>query len=92
MSKHTPGHWRVQHPKGINHISVASDKLFICEIYKYPPTDKEAEANANLIAAAPELFDALHHVMKASAECGWIFGKTTAEKAMAAIAKAKGES
>ena len=51
----------------------------------------EAEANARLIAAAPELLDALGRLLH-MAEEGSIPGPNTLNQARAAIAKAKGET
>jgi len=59
---HTPGHWK--HGEGVcNHkvYSVAQpekDEIVRC----YGDTPEEAEANARLIAAAPELLEALNRI------------------------------
>ncbi len=70
MSKHTPGPWSVQttqRPHVAGHWrEIVADKLVVAEVYEddephepYSPLPKEAEANARLIAAAPELLEAL---------------------------------
>jgi hypothetical protein len=70
MGKHTPGPWSVFRRDGystyihainegdeINTFQVAS--CYCATSRKYFPTRDEAEANARLIAAAPELLEAL---------------------------------
>jgi hypothetical protein len=49
MSAHTPGPWRAA---GVCGLTIGN-----------PQGEKEAEANARLIAAAPELFNALNDVV-----------------------------
>jgi len=57
--KHTKGKWNVIQPVNQNYLVVKSDDkvLHICEILKgtYTIDKTEAEANAKLIAAAPEM-------------------------------------
>jgi hypothetical protein len=50
------------------------------------------EANARLIAAAPELLEALADIMNRHASSVLFHDKALAEKAWGAIAKARGES
>lgn len=92
--KYTPGPWMVQHDK----IEGARP---VCQLY-HPcgdivdwPTDtpddgdREAEANAQLIAAAPELLAALEFCADAlNTEAGGLY-KAHIEQARAAIAKAR---
>jgi hypothetical protein len=52
--KHTPGPWIIRH-EGV--WSVGTDHEMTALVYGC--TDKEEEANAHLIAAAPELLEAL---------------------------------
>jgi len=58
MSKHTPGPWHVA-----NVGWIASERGTICAMYAMKTglhgEDIEGEANARLIAAAPDLLDAL---------------------------------
>ena len=64
--KHTPGPWRVDHQvkrttAGTQFIQVVDkDDVEVSYIYLYKDT---AEANARLVAAAPDLLDALMHVV-----------------------------
>lgn len=56
---HTPGPWTVSEYKlGFGREVVANDGS-VCTVAGTSGTQKEAEANARLIAAAPELFRAL---------------------------------
>jgi hypothetical protein len=58
-TKHTPGPWRtdVRDPAFVNY-DVRTDDTIICTMGIEMPTEEEA-ANARLIAAAPELLEAL---------------------------------
>ena len=60
--------------------------LFICYVFDYPQRGRiEAEANARLIAAAPDLLEALLDVERQILP----FGRTS-ERVRAALAKARG--
>lgn len=57
-SKHTPGPWAYQEDSDVyTHIVRGPGNRFICQLAQ--TTSAEIEANARLIAAAPELLDAL---------------------------------
>ncbi len=56
----------------------------------YDATDEERDANARLIAAAPDLLEALEQLL-AKVECGTALQCELCDKARATIAKAKGE-
>ena len=86
MSKHTPGpwfaendgdQWQVWHNEGIAHIADVSGGV------KPDPT---GEANAHLIAAAPELLAVAEYALEVSDKWGALH-----QMATAAIAKARGE-
>ena len=94
-AKHTPGPWYAL--RGQRNISIrykTGDRLLpmvnVASVRGQFPTDcpyGSSEANARLIAAAPELLEALQFVMAA-------FGEqlsTAFEQAEAAIAKATGD-
>ena len=94
MSKHTPGPWFAVGAQ----VETENDSVpDICtcdpQVMRQSHLDwhpRTVEANARLIAAAPELLEALEMMLEMSEMGG--FGKAAAEDvARAAIAKAKGE-
>jgi len=102
MSKHTPGPWEYQEQSdAYTHIVRGPDNLFICQLAQ--TTSSEIEANARLIAAAPELLEALNGYMSAVDQMNLamddginVHGAISAitgwaEMASAAIAKATGK-
>lgn len=92
--KHTPGPW-VQAdfagptPHGTA-IQSTHDNWLVASCTGYYGRDV-AQANARLIAAAPDLLEALELCLHAVELAGWE-GDLSAIKARAAIAKATGES
>jgi hypothetical protein len=91
MSKHTPGPWvinRNQTDCGEDKISIeAADEYFIAQV----DPGVSQEANASLIAAAPELLEACQLMLTAMKLANWE-GDFAALKGIAAIAKATGET
>lgn len=104
-AKHTPSPWAVSkgydgsisvsatRPYRINNISAGTP--IICDVYQHPEFDSfSGAANARLIAAAPELLEALKAMIDAERvyESGGRSSEELAalEKAHAAIAKAEG--
>lgn len=86
MSKHTPGPWEFRKDDG---WTLFADGESIMGSATYYPWVPSREADWRLIAAAPELLEALELVMKV---CGFQRGDSpTFDRAFAAIAKAKGE-
>ena len=93
MTQHTPGPWvtdRNQHGEchvmdefGIAIADMAVDYSSIKKI-------EEHEANARLIAAAPELLEALKDMLDGHEDACTGYGEGAADKARAAIAKATG--
>lgn len=62
MSGHTPGPWRYQEESdAYTHIVRAGDR-FLCQLQQ--DTTGEAEANGRLMAAAPDLADALEALVE----------------------------
>lgn len=63
--KHTPGPWKVQEFDGAVWVKMkeASEELWMCD--SLTPDYDEWIANAHLIAAAPELLDALKELLEA---------------------------
>ena len=99
MSAHTPGPWRVIG----GGLHIASDNapghVIVCRTGRLGMVGDEPkqtlarwEADAHLIAAAPDLLEALEEFLKAY-DSDELFGDdpSEVEKARAAIAKAKGE-
>lgn len=84
MSKHTPGPWHVEPHPGISGRQPLADIRkkgcpdVLATTAFYGWSDERMEANANLIAAAPDMYDALQdalatlkHGKQACARCGW---------------------
>lgn len=91
MSKHTPGPWTAyKRPEPVGfaewEIYYGTDTECVAEVV-------HEEANARLIAAAPELLEALQAVIRNDAENRDEFGLSVnvCKQAIAAIAKATGE-
>lgn len=67
MTKHTPGPWKViQSDSPV--VQTEDDHHAICTTYGVYATREQKEANANLIAAAPEMLSALKGFVKAWSE------------------------
>ena len=91
MSKHTPGPWQVGH----------FDSNMICDsdganrgcapIARVEGTAAERRANARLIAAAPELLEALRGLLDPATNEDGEWYRQAREAARAAIAKAEGK-
>lgn len=100
MSKHTPGPW-TSRPFGDSFAVMVSDKRVAYCYGAFADWDKEtAEANAHLIAAAPELLEALKEMCEMHGgihdedcpeddTCG-CYGKAFNDRINAVIAKAEG--
>ncbi|MGB4499148.1 MAG: hypothetical protein WBI40_10675 [Methylococcaceae bacterium] len=89
MSNHTPAPWSVSN---FTTGSVFSGNNMVASVYPCEMDDEsksiEREANANLIAAAPDMLEALIGMMNVT-----VMSKNgELEKARAAIAKATGEA
>ncbi len=99
-TKHTPGPWlaaakpssRVGLPivSTVNGRSIAGVTFFMLG-EAFSNHDKESDANARLIAAAPELLEALDALLNGDhPNRQYVNGHPAAAKARAAIAKATG--
>ena len=82
MSKHTPGPW---HTAGEQGVQIRSAKDQIAKVWTM--RGNEWKANARLIAAAPELLEALQDMVSDHAS----LSAATLAFARAAIAKATGD-
>lgn len=101
--KHTPGPWTVQfereatnHTEDHRHDILDSQAKYLGRFTRSGMTDyEESKANARLIAAAPELLEALEHTHTWLCEHFGDIGDGSMEclcqEVEAAIAKAKGE-
>lgn len=104
MSKWTPGPWNYpEHPKGVSTLIYAelggNPEAFPVASATYGVPDEERKANARLIAAAPDLLEALRKyelpidINNIALSC-IEFGSEAVERELqrrAAIAKATGE-
>jgi hypothetical protein len=87
-TRFTPGPWRVEHADGNCHIRDAAGNSLMCDEPYYPWVPKE-QGDWYLIAAAPELFEALKHLVeKCRVYGGPSGGKMYLSRAKAALAKA----
>lgn len=94
-AKHTPGTWTVSNEESPldfqMEVRVMAGAVQICYFIE---SDKETIANANLIAAAPDLLEALKAVLDELVGpdlSGYDVGSPV-DKARSAIAKATGEA
>lgn len=90
--KHTKGEWGVsKEPFSllVTH-GVNGQKESICQISQRYKSEEEQSANARLIAAAPDLLEALESAYKCSGEHNYLT-KPVLDKVLFAIKKAKGE-
>ena len=83
-SKHTPGPWGVTRLQGVEYVTIDGGRVSVARVSAL----KTGEANARLIAAAPELLAALELALIAIDEDA---APKVAGMARAAIAKARGE-
>ena len=92
MSKHTPGPWEIEehYHSGYRWISGPKHSQLAQVVWcmSYEDRSPECEANAHLIAAAPELLEALENLLKVHEGEGGT-QHHAGDMARAAIAKAK---
>lgn len=97
-TKHTPGPWTLGMGDNHTHLSILAPGNSYCKLLvarmpgEYRPTDaiwRVIEADARLIAAAPDLLAALEQLAEAAAILGTFAPELVS--ARAAIARAKGE-
>ena len=88
MSAHTPGPWFLSREGGHIRYLVRPDAAAnICKLHHTGMDPKESDANARLIAAAPELLEACRVCATALTKAQWEQGQ---EMAADAIAKVEG--
>ena len=66
MSKHTPGPWKAESVMGVWVVGTPADKHLIVKV---PAGSIDCEANAALIAAAPELLEQLRRMVNCCYRC-----------------------
>ena len=92
-AKHTPGPWRVVNKPRLSSLEVYAGDTAICELWRR--ADRAAEhATAQLIAAAPDLLEALRLIEDINDESSDYLhsgevARATGKIARAAIAKAE---
>lgn len=86
MNKHTPGPWTIDNSNGATYINQGNQPIVPITICRL--TSNHTTANANLIAAAPELLEALEGIRELMG-IDWLLPEF--DEAREAIAKAKGE-
>lgn len=94
MSKHTPGPWEIEEHYHFSYRWVSGPKhsqlAQVVWCMEGDDRSPECEANAHLIAAAPELLEALENLLKVHEGEGGT-QHHAGDMARAVIAKAKGE-
>ncbi len=94
---HTPGPWKIVTVDGQNTGSIFSGKIRVCaKVGEDVKLQKTADADIALIAAAPELLEALQEVVNSNpvlvaTNPNCLRYVAAIEKARAAIKKARGE-
>ena len=89
MSKHTPAHWAVS-PSNVLDVISSSGEV-IAEVQNWSIPNEQAIANAQLIASAPEMYEALKEITDAFDYRACQIGDAQAlQLGLQAIAKAEG--
>lgn len=85
MSKHTPGPWTISYCQIMGKPSGIEEPIGIADV-----KNRDMDANARLIAAAPDLLEAAKAIMNSNR--GEHLPAEKVGKMMEAIAKAEGEA
>lgn len=89
-TKHTPGPWTVA---DVCEVVVCATGRTLCDVYSSPATgDEQADNDARLIAAAPDLLAACEALARSFNAVTYAAWTPEMHAAVAAIAKAKGET
>lgn len=97
-TKHTPGPWRIKDDGETSKIADAANNTIASLSYVHlygRRTAAEVNANMHLIAAAPDMLEALTALLMRlddNPELSDLIGQIEIERARAAIAKAEGRS
>ena len=89
--KHTTGPWKTQTHISLDRLEIRDAdgrRIAVCAM-DYPMSAKTHDANASLIAAAPEMLEALQEIIAAADGDGWSQLDASFTKARAAVAKTK---
>ena len=91
-TKYTPGPWEIEQRRGRRICIHAETWGHLAEVYQTPSTKEEGLANANLIAAAPELYEALKacHLQMLQSNNNSEYAEEANNLAVAAISHAEG--
>lgn len=90
-AKFTPGPWEMFHTKERTGVCEKLANIAVTSGHDSNRDEGEVIANANLIAAAPEMYEALHALCIAAATSDGVITDEMIENAQAAIAKAQGK-
>ncbi len=88
-SKHTPGPWEYTVEDGARYIRSEDGKLCMCDTHYYPWI-RATDDDWRLIAAAPDLLEALNELLDYAWTDNPEHGPRVVRDALAAIAKAEG--
>lgn len=90
----TPGPWSLDNNDVRDEAQAVESEATGCIVAEACTLDRpgDCEANAHLIAAAPELYEALEGIMRAEARDRVMPAGAEWDAARAALAKARGES
>lgn len=91
--KHTPGPWKLSAPEdGYVYVSGVGHSMFAHVVWCMDDDDRSphCEANAHLIAAAPDMFAALSNLLEAVID-GRPSKSKEIDRASVALARARGE-
>ena len=93
---HTPGPWKTQTHISLDRLEIRDAdgrRIAVCAM-DFPMSAKTHDANARLIASAPELLDALKRLCAKFGvdDDGWPRDGTVLREARAVIAKAEGRA
>jgi hypothetical protein len=94
---HTKGPWKYEYPEHTEGAVVfiengpsSRDRIGICDIRR--PNSPEGKSNGNLIAAAPDLYDACKAVLVDHIHSHTVLSDSMAKVLAVALEKAKGRS
>ena len=89
--KHTKGPWKNRYDE-FESSTIHTDEIDICEVLHQGEYEEEGLANANLIAAAPELLEACESVLNKLRDVGHYDTIKAANILQNAINKAEGNN